>query len=65
MKKILNLKGAKKLSSIEQKMISGGFWGCQPELRICNSDHECPCGPCGFTVDGPTGPIDFFDICAF
>ncbi len=66
MKKIINLKGAKKLSTLEQKLISGGFWGgCQPQLIQCDSDQDCPCGSCGITIDGPNGPINFFDVCAF
>jgi len=69
MKKISNLKGAKTLSITEQKLISGGFWGwggCQPQLIQCDTDNDCPCGPCGFVVDGgPAGPINFFDVCAF
>lgn len=66
MKKIMNLMGAKKLSVLEQKLISGGFWGaCQPQIILCESDQDCPCGSCGIIIDGPSGPINISDICAF
>jgi len=66
MKKILDFKGVKKLSTLEQKAISGGFWrGCRPQIVLCESDRDCCTGKCGIVVDGPNGPINLGDVCAF
>lgn len=56
----------KALSKTEQKEITGGFWGCQAQLIDCQDNSDCPpCSfGCGYTFNGPNGPITV-DICTF
>ena len=50
--KIKGIKGVKSLSKVEQKAISGGFWGgC--EQGICGDDNDCECGVCQFFTSTP------------
>ncbi len=50
--KIKEIKGVKSLSKVEQKAISGGFWGgC--EEGICGDDNDCACGVCQFFTEIP------------
>jgi hypothetical protein len=54
------------LTKTEQKEITGGFWGCQPQLLECSDNSDCPpCSfGCGIIFNGPNGPTTI-DICAF
>lgn len=69
LKKTLNLKGVKTLSTSEQKGIKGGYFGggCNQQiLAQCFSDEDCPCNrSCGVTVNTADGPIFFADVCQF
>ena len=55
------------LSKAEQKLVSGGFWGCQPQIIQCFSNQDCPfCSSgCGIVVPLPDGSTTTLDICAF
>lgn len=68
-KKIKTIKGAKSLSKVEQKSITGGFFGfgCQPQILQCSSHRDCPpCSfGCGIPIDLGNGNIEIADICAF
>jgi len=67
MLKKMNLKGAKVLSKKEQKHISGGFFGCQPQFIECSSDRDCPilCGStCGITITAG-GQTFEVNICSY
>ncbi|MDY8136198.1 hypothetical protein [Aquimarina sp. 2201CG5-10] len=65
-KNILNLNGVKILRKEEQKFVNGGGFGfgCQPQIIQCNSDRDCPCTPCGVTINA-NGVDYFLDICAY
>ena len=56
------------LTKIEQKAITGGFFGCQPQFIECQDDSDCPsCSfGCGINITLPDGtPIVVDDFCAF
>jgi len=58
----------KALTKTEQKLITGGFFGCSPQLILCEDDQECPpCSTgCGLTTTLPDGTVlTFNDLCAF
>ncbi len=49
-KKIKELKGVNSLSKVEQKKISGGFFGgCA--AAICRDNADCHCGSCQFFTE--------------
>ncbi|SHI46757.1 hypothetical protein [Aquimarina spongiae] len=64
-KNILNLNGVTVLKKGTQKSINGGFFGCEPSLFECRSDSDCPCGPCGITINNGGNPIFVSGVCAF
>ena len=67
LKKTLNVKGVRVLSSLEQKEIKGGFWGgCQAQLLECESNSDCP--PCSFGCGisfEVNGEVFSANVCAF
>lgn len=70
LKKTLHVKGARILTSTEQKEIKGGFggFGCNQQiLAQCFDDSDCPCNrTCGVSVEVSPGEfIEFADVCQF
>lgn len=69
LKKTLHVKGARILTSTEQKEIKGGFggFGCNQQIfAACFSDEDCPCNrTCGVTIDTVEGPLFISDLCQF
>lgn len=67
LKKTLKVKGARVLSSLEQKEIKGGFWGgCQAQFIECSNDSDCPfCSSgCGITFE-VNGQVFLENFCRF
>ena len=67
LKKTLNLKGVRTLSTNEQKEIKGGFWGgCQAGLIECYDANDCPsCSTgCGITYEY-NGQVFNYNLCSF
>lgn len=66
MKKLSQLGTA--LSKAEQKLVTGGWFGCSPQFIQCSSNQDCPsCSfGCGINITLPDGTIlNVPDLCAF